>query len=670
MIEFHLASGRRAFIVQSPAELPRIDSSRLYLDCETNGLFPYLGHRACGVAVTMPECNDAWYVPYRHVDGRWNMNPNPVRAWLRDTLGRAREWVNHNVKFDAHVLHVDGVDFDGRMVDTYVLAKLYDSDRMSHGLKQLCKDLLGQDTAEKDEVAAWLKGAKIDPDERGFADVPADLLGRYACQDVFKCRDLHEFLAAKMPEDLGYVVELETKLTPVLFDMEREGMRVDVERVARDRIAFLRRIIEKAEKIGEIANREYADSAQCNYDILVNQLGLPVLAYNDEGNPTFDGDALALYTVHPEVTADPKKIELLQLIIDHRRAVHFKGLFLDVLWEHQRDGVVHPDYNQVVRTGRMSCRRPNAQQFSEEARELVVAAQGEGMLCADASQVEFRIITHYTRDASAIAAYMENPRTDFHQYVADQSDMKRKPAKTLNFSMAFGAGMAKTVAQLMFDPTVAEAIGAEINAEVEAGRLDASRRNMEYRRRCQAKGQALYLAYHERFPNIRSTSNLAARLTATRGYVKTAYGRRRHLPLKVARKAFNAAVQGTAGDYCKSRMVALAPRYEPRVRELGLRPFVQVHDELGWYGPAEVVQDVRVQRFMGVELANTAPVEFRVPFRWDQGVSTTTWAAAGSDAAAVDPAVLDAPFSEAPQHGAPESTCDVLAGSTRSQTRD
>ena len=75
---------------------------------------------------------------------------------------------------------------------------------------------------------------------------------------------------------------------------------------------------------------------------------------------------------------------------------------------------MHPDYNQTVRTGRMSCRRPNAQQLSKEAKELILPFDNQHFVSFDESQVEFRLIVHYIQDSKAIEAFNENPDTDFH----------------------------------------------------------------------------------------------------------------------------------------------------------------------------------------------------------------------------------------------------------------
>ena len=629
MIEFSLERGRKALIVTTPGELLDLrGSSRMCLDVETTAFnkkdeafYPYLGHRICGVAVTVDRQDVAYYVPLRHANPKWNIDLSKGLTWLRELLAVVPAWINHNIKFDAHFCRVDDAVFRGEMIDTAVMAKLYDSDRMGHELKPLCRDWLGLQMFDEGVVEAYLKSAKT----HNYAEVPADILGKYACADVFGARDLYDFLEAKLPPELNYVKQMERQLTPVLFDIECEGMDINPTLVKQQQISSIEKLIELQQTLLELTGREYADSAQCNYDILVNRFGLPVLAYNENGNPSFDGDTMKSYTVHPAVMADTRLKTVVDSMVKHREVAHFKSLFLDALAIHGSSGVAHPSYNQVIRTGRMSCKKPNAQQFQEEARELVIAREGEGMLSADASQIEFRLIVHYIKDATAIEAYRTNPRTDYHQHVADQLKIKRKPAKTVNFAMGYGAGKRRVLELLSFNPDIVESVGAAIKELVATGKLDPSAQNAEFKRLCAKRASDIYEDYHAKMPTMKSTANMASAACATRGYSFNAYGRRRHLPAKAAHIAFNAVVQGCAMDYIKGRMIALSPRYNPRMKELGLRMFVNVHDEISWKGPLRVVRDPRVWREINQILIKQEPVQFRVPLMWDFAISDRNW---------------------------------------------
>ena len=146
--------GPRHFIATSTADLPAPRPGEpIYLDCETRsrdeslrtgGLFPYLGDRAAMWGIAFDDDGPAVAVPIRMRDGK-NLPVENVMRWLKDIIHSASEWRNHNVKFDAHFAAVDGVMPETKLVDSLTLAKLKDTDRFTHGLKDLCRDWLALD---------------------------------------------------------------------------------------------------------------------------------------------------------------------------------------------------------------------------------------------------------------------------------------------------------------------------------------------------------------------------------------------------------------------------------------------------------------------------------------------------------------------------------------------
>ena len=136
------------------AVLPNLKPTILFADSETTSfddyekaVMPYCGHRACGWAVLADDDDTAFYVPIRHRSpGARNFDVEPVMKWFQGLVDHADRWVNHVVKFDAHVATVDGVEIgDTELVCTNALAKTVDSDRYNHQLKPLCRDWVGLD---------------------------------------------------------------------------------------------------------------------------------------------------------------------------------------------------------------------------------------------------------------------------------------------------------------------------------------------------------------------------------------------------------------------------------------------------------------------------------------------------------------------------------------------
>lgn len=638
MIEIQTDLGL-ARIVQNVSELPEPRQCKfLYADAETTSFNPlmkafrpYQGDRVCGWALTWDDTPGAWYVPFRHHDRRWNLPEAAVLAWFCDWLANCYEWVNHNVKFDAQFAFVEGclpADFTLRLGDTITRAKMIDSDRWSHDLKPLCREWLGLRMAEDLEVQAFLEGVKMPTKQQKCQDygrVPGDILGQYACMDVLANRKLCRWLRANLPEDQQELWETETLLTPVLFDIEREGLRVDQAAIKREGLVCLQRMLAAQEKVWDLWEAELTDSSKCAYDLLVNQLGLPVLMYGKEKedgtrSPSFDHEAMLLYSGHPAVLENPKAVETVAAIRTFREESRFRGLYVTSLLEKlDANGRVHPSYNQLVRTGRMSCKGPNSQQMSPRAKKLIIPNEDEAFLCADASQMEFRIIAGRIKDDDAVRAYREDPNTDYHQWVADMCRIPRKPAKTVNFASAYGAGRKKIAKQLMTNE--------EIVSEVAKLVGDVPNRAELIEELAMARGEEIYDAYHDTFPGLKITTARAADLCRIRGWIRNKFGRRRHLPREAAHKAFNSLVQGEAMDVIKERMVAVAPRYNARSREIGLRLFENVHDEVGATGPIESLSRPDVQTFYTVTLEQT-PKEFPIPFVWDAGYSEVNWAEA------------------------------------------
>lgn len=633
-----------ARIVERLSELPdiaRLGVHTIFLDAETTSfddkepaVHPYLGHRACGWAITYDDAPGAWYVPIRHCDMQSNLPLQPVLQWLREILGAAYQWDNHNIKFDAHFASVDEVDFgDTRLGCTLTRAKMHDSDRWSHDLKELFRDWLGIDTSDEARVQAYLDGIPM-PTQKSCQDygrVPVDILGRYACMDVLGNRKLSRWLESQRPAEQKQLWENETLLTPVLFDMEKRGLRIDQRATKIEEFRCYRAMNECAELIDHELGIPLVDSNKCIHDIMTNQLGLPVLAYGDEKEdgtrgPTYDKDAMLLYSGHPRVISDDRTKRIVDAIQTYREESRFLGLFVKSFQEKlDNQGYIHPTYNQTVRTGRMSSRDPNSQQLNLRAKRLIIPDEGEAIFETDASQMEFRIIVHAIRDDDAIAAYKNDARTDFHQWVADLCGIPRKPAKNINFAMAYGAGKKKITAQLMGQEVVIEEASHEVDALIQAGKANASQRGELLTNLCEKKALEIYEEYHQAMPGIRNVAKASEALVKLRGYIRNPYKRRRHFAAKHAYKAFNTYIQGGAMDIIKERMIATSPRYQSWVRDMSWEMRANVHDALKFTGPATSIENPIHQRRV-LETLCKVSVPFRVPFHWDSGTSRHNWA--------------------------------------------
>jgi DNA polymerase-1 len=447
----------------------------------------------------------------------------------------------------------------------------------------------------------------------------------YTCDDVLNNRTLFHFIDKNLVEGVRPTWEMEKLLTPVLWDMEKAGLRVDRGQLMKEDVKSIYKQIQLATRINELTKLEYADGPAFAYELLVAMWGLPILARTKGGgNPSFDKDALKLYLVHPEVVHNPLRYEVVKSMAALRKESTYRSLFVSGFLENaDPNNLVHGRYNQVVRTGRMSCSAPNTQQFDERAKLLIhTDGPGDGFLIADYSQIEFRIIAHYIQNQDIIRAYNEDPKTDFHQWVADLCRIKRKPAKTINFAMAFGAGQRRTVAGLAGNEDVIAEVTAAVERMIAAGEIEESGRLAAHKELCAEKGEDIYLTYHQRLPTLRATSRYAENTAARRGYVYNLYGRRRHLPPKGAHKAFNTVCQGSAMDLIKRRMIATAPRYWPELKAAGITQRVNVHDAILWHGKVEALREFQQPI---IDRLEEREMRLSVPLRVDHEIVTDTW---------------------------------------------
>lgn len=612
---------RDGIILQPGDDLPPTTDGRVFLDAETTSfdrnvraLDPWKGHRVAGVGYALDDDGPAWYLPIRHRDS--NLDLETVRRWLSDVMRRTSSWCNHNVKFDAHFLAADGVEPPTAVEDTLTLAKVVDSSRMSYTLDQLGRDLLGEGKTD-DQLDAWIKGART----KNWGDAPVDLLGAHCCRDVMMNRALLRRLARDLPSDCERIWQLERKVTLVLYDVERTGLRVDVRELKVTALRIMAELLGLEEDLAELAG--FAMNPGSNddcYAALCTSNGLPVMGRTDAGDPSFDVEALQHYARLPQVSEDPRLSRLVESIAAHREKATLLHLFVEPYLDLQVDGVLHPSYNQAVRTGRMSCSRPNAQQLSSEAKRLVHPAPGCAFLGCDYSQIEFRILVHYMNNPEAVEAYARDPSTDYHAWVAQLCGIPRRPAKNVNFAMGYGAGRPKVVRMLAQEPELVHDLMLRIDEAIASGRLAPESRKTAFDAACQRRGQEVYRLYHARLPELRRVSRQATRNAEHRGYVFNAYGRRRHLSRRDAWRALNTVSQGLAADIMKDRLVATAPRYCRETR--GLQQCAVVHDEVLFHGPSD---ELRAAQPWIVQTLEHPECSLRVPIRAEAKWSARSW---------------------------------------------
>lgn len=660
MIEF--ANGGR--LLQSMSELPTqfVGASKVYLDFETtsgdptkDSLNPWHDCGVAGFGLTVDHCQFAIYVDYMRLS---QYEKQLAANFLQDVLWYADLWINHNIKYDANV----GANWIGlqypttlEFVDTIVSAKLIDSDRNGprggYGLDVLAKAWLKKDISEYERRLQPYLPKKGKYANKDYGRIPADIIGEYACEDVLINRELDDYINDRMPERCKNVAYTERLLTKELFEMEQTGLTFDPVALKMAQLDGYNRLFQLESELAELVGRTFRPTVNddCN-EVLCGQFGLPILAYttDSEGeetdNASFDKSALAAYKALPYAPHG-----IIDRIIEYRKLDHRNNLFLKP-WQELAvvtDGLakLHPQFNQVVRSGRMSCKDPNAQQLDSFMKSLIIPPPGYSLISTDASQIEFRFIVHYIQDAKAIAAYNTDPDTDFHAFVATLCEISRKPAKTINFGTAFGEGLKKMIEQISANPDVVALVKKEVDA---MGLPDEESKIKVFTERIKVKAEHIYKTYHATFPGIKTTAKAAEKtckleerrlgtandLNHYYGYITNLSGRDRHLPYAKYRTdfktkdpwdrawlAFANINQSSAADLMKERFVHLCREV---IRDLPINPICLVHDELVFMAPTELANDPRTKRDIVAVLENPA-VKLSVPVRWAIGVSDKNW---------------------------------------------
>jgi DNA polymerase-1 len=409
--------------------------------------------------------------------------------------------------------------------------------------------------------------------------VPLEQVTPYACADVDMTTRLVDGLTEELRERglWSLFSEVEMPLVPVLIDMERAGVRLDLA-VLRDMAGHLDERLRQLEReIQDVVGYDFnVNSTQQLSDALFQKLALPAdgLKKTQSGHYSTAAEVLeGLRGLHPVV----------DLILEQRQLTKLKSTYVDALPQlvNPRSGRVHTSFNQTgAITGRISSSNPNLQnipirtELGREVRRAFVAEEGCKLVAADYSQVELRIMAHIAPDLGLLGAFERGE--DIHAATAaavlgvplDQvTKDQRRIAKSVNFGLSYG--------QSAFG--LAQQTG--MNREEAAQFIKT---------------------YFETYPGVREYIERTKSQAAQQGYVETLLGRRRYFPdmakmrgperARAEREAINMPIQGTAADILKIAMI----RLHRALRRQGLhaRMLLQVHDELVLEAPDEEVEAV------------------------------------------------------------------------------
>ncbi|MFO0907731.1 MAG: DNA polymerase I [Isosphaeraceae bacterium] len=569
--------------------------SRFCFDTETTAVDP-LRADLVGLAVSWSS-GQAFYIPVRGPAGSRLLDERTVLSALKPILADPSiEKVGQNIKYDLLVLQRAGVEIAGPLTDTMILSYLLESGERNHNLDQLSQRLLAHTMIPiTDLIGKGKNQLQMDQVEVGK-------VVEYAGEDADATWRIEEILARQVRDEglWDLYADLERPLIQVLARMERVGIRVDPDLLLRLSTEFASRLSVIETEIYALAGHTFnIGSAPQLRIVLFEELKLPIRSKTPGGEPSTAQEVLEeLASTHP----------LPRLLIQHRQLAKLKSTYLDALpgLIHANDGRIHASFNQVVAaTGRLSSSDPNLQNIpvrTEDGRQIrqafVAGHPGWLLLTADYSQIELRILAHYSKDPELVRAFEADH--DIHTAVAarifkvpesEVDDARRRVAKTVNFGVIYGLSPFGL-----------------------ATRLGIS----------QSEAATFIEAYFQQYAGVDSFITQTLEKALATGRVETILGRRRPIQgIKnttgrirnlAERTAVNTVIQGSAADLIKRAMIAVDRRILEE--KLSSRMLLQIHDELVFEGPESEIESLSAI----VREEMTGALDLEVPIKVDMAV--------------------------------------------------
>lgn len=576
------------------AKIISIDVETCDPTIKTLGPGHYRGGFVAGIAIGTDDGYNQ-YLPIAHEQGE-NLDKEKVIAYLNEELSRAHQpKLGTNILYDfmylTETLHIN---IQGELYDVQIAQALLDESMAFYGLghisrvynrdvgkhEQYLYDLLaaefgGEPTRAKQASRIWrASGSDVAPYAHSDVSLP---------QIIFK-----QQRKQLIEENLWDLFLLETKLLRVIAAMHHRGVNIDIGKLddITHQIKLQKEQLELQIKtvLGDI---NLASPAQLRIALTKNGLALDAKKTKKGAIST---SKLALKAANSDITDKVLEWRKLNTLINNYLEGNLRNYPINGRIHCFLHSMKNDDGGTV--TGRFSCSHPNLQSIPKRdqqlgglIRQFFIPDEDELWVSNDWSQIEYRLLVHYAKGASAQAAqksYCDSPDTDYHQYthqlVTDMTgiELTRAQIKNINFGLVYGMGTKK----------LAEMLGITFE-----------------------HAQKLKDAYHQALPYAADTARTADQLARRRGYVKTILNRRRRfnlyvpsdyeqaataLPLEEAQekygmvkraythKALNAVLQGSSADITKKSLLMI---WESGVCDVVGAPLITVHDEINFSVP-------------------------------------------------------------------------------------
>ena len=375
------------------------------------------------------------YFPIRHENGH-NLDPKMTIKWFKKQMATPHiDKIMHNATYDAGWLRAEGVEVQGRIIDTMIAAPLVDENRFSFSLNNLGRDYLGE---RKNEtlLRAAAKEWGIDPKGEMWK-LPPKYVGSYAEQDATLTLKLYERLSIEIvKQELSHIFDLETSLIPLMIDMREKGVRVDLDKADLVRKDLRSKVRDYKAEIKRKTGIEIEPWASASVATVFDKLDL-IYPKTETGSPSFTKQYL---NAHPH--------EVAKMIVKLREFDKADSTFIDSIMRHEHKGRIHTEFHQLrsdgggTVTGRFSSSNPNLQQFpardpdiKKAIRGLFLPEEGDKWGSFDYSSQEPRLLVHFASSiperlrhsvVNTIVEEYNSGDVDLHQMVADLAGISRK----------------------------------------------------------------------------------------------------------------------------------------------------------------------------------------------------------------------------------------------------
>jgi DNA polymerase-1 len=539
------------------------------------------------------QANQGFYLPVKAPLGARHLEIATVRREVGPIFADEKvKKVGQNIKYDLLVLRNAHMPMRGVYFDTMVASYCLEPER-SHSMDKLAADYLDHECTP---ITTLIGKGK---NQLTFDMVDTAAAADYAAEDADVTFRLYLYLKDRLeqqPTLKKLFADVEMPLVPVLAEMEYNGISLDtrlLRKMSGEISEMLKTVSEEIyEHAGEVFN---IDSPKQLGEILFDKLGLMPVRVGKSGRSTDAGVLEQLAAEHP----------IAGLILQYRMLSKLQNTYVDKLGTliDPRTGRVHASFNQTITaTGRLSSSSPNLQNIpirtelgSKVRSAFVPAKEGDCILSADYSQIELRLLAHFSRDEALMKAFAADQ--DIHSFVASQifgcpieevtGDMRAR-SKAVNFGIIYGQG----------------AFG--LSRSVGISRTDA---------------QKFIDDYFARYNSIRAFLDDCVEKAKQAGYAETILHRRRKIPnlnsknankrSQARRLAINTVIQGSAADMIKVAMISIQQKIE--AENLPVKMLLQVHDELVF----ELPNDEAVKHAEWIDNHMIGAIELDVPMKVD-----------------------------------------------------